>query len=80
MTPIMLRIEADADEFKSKVEDMVIRTLHDGSIAPSTLLECVYYAIEPDVLATVRAVAALPPSERQMVMSYAKKLSDGTVG
>lgn len=80
MAHITLRIEADTEEFKSQVEGMLLEALQDGSITPSTLLECVYYAVEPDVFATIRAFAALPSGERLMVMSYAKQLADGGTG
>jgi hypothetical protein len=65
--------------FQCYVEDIVIEALRNGTVLPSTLLECIYYVVEPDLLAAIRALAAIGPAERLMIMSYAKKLSDGQV-
>jgi hypothetical protein len=80
MARTMLEAQTAADEFKSYVEETVIEALRDGTIAPATLLECVYYAIEPDLFASIKAFAALGPAERLMIMSYAKRLSEETQG
>jgi hypothetical protein len=67
--------ETASDELKSYVEDIVIEALRDETISPSTFLECIYYAVEPDLIAAIRALAALDPDKRCMVVSYAKWLS-----
>jgi len=73
----MLDEQAATDEFRSYIGDMVVESLRDGTITPSKLLECIYYAAEPDLFAAIRAFAALGPAERLMVMSYAQRLANG---
>lgn len=77
MSRTMFETKATPEELKSYAEDMVVEALRDGTIAAPTLLECVYHAFEPDMLSAIRAFAALSAAERLMVMSYAKKLSEG---
>lgn len=47
----------------------------EGGIPPSLLLELLYYASEPDLLAAMRAVAALDPPDRLKVLSLARGLA-----
>jgi hypothetical protein len=79
MSVIMRNSRIEPEELKSYVEDIVLEALRDGTISPSAMLECIYYCVEPDLLATIRAIASLGSAERLMVMSYAKKLADETV-
>jgi hypothetical protein len=69
----------ELEDLKNYVEDIVVEALHNDTVSPAAMLECVYYAVEPDLLAAFRAFAALSSAERLMVMSYAKRLSDGTL-
>lgn len=80
MARTMLEAQAPAEEFRSYVEEMVVEALRDGTIAPATLLECAYYAVEPDLFASIKAFVALGPAERLMLMSYAKRLSEEAQG
>lgn len=80
MERTMLDAQVATEEFRSYVGDMVVESLRDGTITPSKLLECVYYAVEPDLFAAMRALAALGPAERLMIMSYAKRLSEEKAG
>lgn len=76
MTRTVPESQSREAEFKSYVEDMVLDALHSGTVSPKVLLECLYYALEPDLLAAIRGFATLGPAERLMLMSYAKRLSD----
>jgi hypothetical protein len=77
MSRTMLESEINAEALKSYAEDLVVGALRDGTISAAILLECIYHALEPDMLSAFRAFSALGTAERIMVMSYAKKLSEG---
>jgi hypothetical protein len=79
MSHSMRDVQFAPEEFQSYVAEIVIETLRNGTILPSTLLECIYYSVEPDLLAAIRVFAATGPAERLMIMSYAKRLSEERV-
>jgi hypothetical protein len=62
-------------EFQCSLEDIVIEACAieqlSGHIAGVHLLR-----VEPDLLAAIRALAAMGPAERLMIMSYAKGSAD----
>lgn len=64
------------EEFKNYVEELAVEALRAGTVSPSALLECLYYAAEAELTAAIRAFASLDAAERLMVMSYARRLSD----
>jgi hypothetical protein len=74
-----LETKISPEELRSYAEGLVVEALRDGTIAPAVLLECLYYALDPELLSATRAFAGLAPDERLMIMSYAKRLSEGEV-
>jgi hypothetical protein len=78
MSHSMCEAHTGPAEFQCSLEDIVIEACAieqlSGHIAGVHLLR-----VEPDLLAAIRALAAIGPAERLMIMSYAKKLSDGQV-
>lgn len=79
MSPSTHEVPVEPGELQSYVEEIVIEALRDGTIPSATMLECIYYAVEPDLLSAIRALAAMGPAERLMIMSYAKRLSEERV-
>ena len=50
------------------------RELAAAAISSPELLECTYYAAEPDLLALMRVSARLDPEQRAKVLAYAQAI------
>lgn len=68
--------EPPANRFTGYAEALVAQALREGCVVAPVLLECLYYATEPDLLAAIRAVAALDTGARLVVMAYARRLAE----
>ena len=67
--------ETRTPEWARYAEELVSQALQGGYVHPALLLECLHYAVEPELLAVIRAVAELDPGQRLVVMGYARRLS-----
>jgi hypothetical protein len=57
------------------LQDRLTDALAEGDIQPSHLLELLYYGSEPDLVAVMRAIAALDSPTRLKVLSIAQAMS-----
>ena len=55
----------------------IARILHDTSVSPALVLECVYYVLDDDLLRAMRLLAALDPAQQAEVREFASALLDG---
>ena len=54
------------------VEGMVSEAMNSGAVDPASGLECFLYALKPDLVAALRAFAALDPVVRERLLTQAK--------
>lgn len=64
----------------SSPQNPLTEAVAEGGIQPSVLLELLYYASEPDLVATMRAVAALDPPTRLRVLFFARGMAEPASG
>jgi hypothetical protein len=58
-----------------QAEALLSQVMRERGPRASAVIECVYYAAEPDLMALMRAVARLDPASRLKIMNYARKLA-----
>jgi hypothetical protein len=62
--------------WKDYAFDLLSEAVREGFVQPAKVLECLFYAAEPDLLDAIRALAALDGERRSLVSDYARALLD----
>jgi hypothetical protein len=62
------------DEITIGADRTVMQAMRGGYVAPTLVLECIYYAAESELLVLMRAFAGLDPATRSDVLSYTQAL------
>jgi hypothetical protein len=70
------RPDGSDGDLKEYAIDLLAEAIRESFVHPARVLECLFYAAEPDLLEMIRALAALDADRRSLVSDYARTLLD----